>query len=131
MPKIIEVFSLSAETLLADDNVKEMAPTRRRCLLTNEINVPDMHIMQLFTEYKKSSCQLECKSVAKKVSFFLIPLSPLRAMSLIKKYNCLPYFFPEPTKKFIKQHLHLKEGQSIFCSSDQLMVNKHRKILDN
>ena len=70
MPKIIEVFSLSAETLLADDNVKEMAPTRRRCLLTNEINVPDMHIMQLFTEYKKSSCQLECKSVAKKVFLF-------------------------------------------------------------
>ena len=100
------LFSLSAETLEADDNVKDMAPTRRKCLLTHEIDVPDMHTMQLFTEYKKSSCQLECK-----------------AMSLIKKYNCLPYFFPEPPKKFIKQHLHLKEGQSIFCSSDQLMVN--------
>ena len=43
-------------------------------------------------------------------------------MSLLKKYNCLPYFLPEPPKKFIKQHLDLKEGQSIFCSSDQLRV---------
>ena len=46
-------------------------------------------------------------------------------MSLLKKYNCLPYFMPEPTKTFIKEHLHLEKGQSIFCSSDQLRVILH------
>ena len=61
--KEVEI-SLSAEALIADENVKTMAPTRRNCLLTEEIDVPDMHTMQLFTDYKKSSCQLECKSVA-------------------------------------------------------------------
>ena len=60
--KEVEI-SLSAETLIADENVKTMVPTRRKCLLTEEIDVPDMHTMQLFTDYKKSSCQLECKSV--------------------------------------------------------------------
>ena len=60
--KEVEI-SLAAETLIADENVKSMAPTRRKCLLTEEIDVPDMHTMQLFTDYKKSSCQLECKSV--------------------------------------------------------------------
>ena len=120
--KEVEI-SLSAETLIADENVKTMAPTRRNCLLTNEIDVPDMHTMQLFTDYKKSSCQLECKSVEKYFISYISTDFPVRAMSLLKKYNCLPYFLPEPPKKFIKQHLHLEKGQSIFCSSDQLRVN--------
>ena len=115
---------MSAEALIADENVKTMAPTRRNCLLTEEINVPDMHVMQLFTDYKKSSCQLECKSVADSFYYLFTPFA-VRAMSLLKKYNCLPYFMPEPTKTFIKEHLHLEKGQSIFCSSDQLRVILH------
>ena len=116
-------ISLSAETLIADENVKLMAPTRRNCLLTEEIDVPDMHTMQLFTDYKKSSCQLECKSVENNlIIHYVFTTFAVRAMSLLKKYNCIPYFLPEPPKKFIKQHLHLEKGQSVFCSSDQLRV---------
>ena len=120
--KEVEI-SLAAETLIADENVKTMAPTRRKCLLTNEIDVPDMHTMQLFTDYKKSSCQLECKSVENNlIIHYVFTTFAVRAMSLLKKYNCIPYFLPEPPKKFIKQHLHLEKGQSVFCSSDQLRV---------
>ena len=68
--KEVEI-SLSAETLIADENVKTMVPTRRKCLLTEEIDVPDMHTMQLFTDYKKSSCQLECKSVENNLNIFI------------------------------------------------------------
>ena len=54
-------ISLRAETTVADDNVKAMSAVKRQCLLANEVSVPDMYSMKLFTEYKKASCLLECK----------------------------------------------------------------------
>ena len=54
-------ISLRAETTVADDNVKSMSAIKRQCLLANEVSVPDMYSMKLFTEYKKASCLLECK----------------------------------------------------------------------
>ena len=70
--------SLSAETTQASDEVKAMSPGRRRCLLKvqrcsaalhtvlnlvqEETDVPDMYSMKMFSEYKKSSCLLECRA---------------------------------------------------------------------
>ena len=72
------VSSLSAETTQASDEVKAMSPGRRRCLLKvrsrsaalrtllsrvqEETDVPDMYSMKMFSEYKKSSCLLECRA---------------------------------------------------------------------
>ena len=53
-------ISLTAETTVAEDNVKSMAAVKRKCLLATEIAEPDMYTMKLFHEYKKSSCLLEC-----------------------------------------------------------------------
>ena len=58
---ISSVFSLNAETTVAEENVKGMAPYKRKCLLASETDVPDMYTMKLFQEYKKASCQLECR----------------------------------------------------------------------
>ena len=63
-----------------------------------------MYTMKMFSEYKKSSCLLEC-----------------RAEQLMEKFGCLPYFYPAlPAyfiQKFSKDH---KKKDSISCSSAKL-----------
>ena len=63
-----------------------MHPGRRKCLMRDEISIPGMYPMKMFKEFKKSSCQLECK-----------------AQYLIEKYGCLPYYMPSLPGHFIKK----------------------------
>ena len=81
-----------------------MSPNRRNCLLKSETDVPEMYQMKMFSEYKKSSCYLECI-----------------ADELLTKYGCLPYYFPKLPAHFIqtysKDH---KRTDSVSCSSSKL-----------
>ena len=96
--------SLSAEHTASSDSVKSMSPTRRNCLLKSETDVPGMYTMKMFSEYKKSSCLLEC-----------------RAEHLLESFGCLPYFYPSLPTYFIQQFSsnHSKKD-SVSCSSAKL-----------
>ena len=81
--------------------------------MKNEIEVPGFASMQMFSEYKKSSCLLECQ-----------------AKELIHRYGCLPYYMPTLPAHFIRKHkppkYQRKKGSekkgSTVCSSSQLKI---------
>ena len=103
-------ISVTAEVTEADDQVRGMAPRRRKCLLRPEIDT-DLYEMKMFNEYKKSSCLLECQ-----------------AEELIKRYQCLPYYMPSLPLHFI--HQFLPTNQTIDCTFSQLraMANDIAKL---
>ncbi|XP_023338348.1 uncharacterized protein LOC111709013 isoform X2 [Eurytemora carolleeae] len=84
-----------------------MSPYRRRCLMPEETDVPELNVkLEAFDTYTQANCLIECAAAA-----------------MLKLCGCVPYYFPTLPKPFIQANVKMGKypGSSGFCFTENLV----------
>jgi len=90
-------IAISAQVTQPSDTVVGMAPSRRKCLLKEDLVVESMGVeTKVFAEYRKRNCLLECQ-----------------AREMLRRCGCLMYYYPDFPDNFLKENLEFFEPKSL------------------